>query len=146
MAEARPAPAGGPLWRVLRRLAVLFAMAIAFFPIFWLVSTSLKPQEEWAASPPVWITSHPTLQNYRIVFFPEAARRVAAQEAGSLDYKVSGSAWKAFQDSAINLDTVDDEPLRPKQVDLSKRCLRAVFDLVDARRDRPMLMGIQIDA
>jgi multiple sugar transport system permease protein len=101
MAEARPAPVGSPLWRILRRIAVLFAMAIAFFPIFWLVSTSLKPQEEWTASPPVWITSHPTLQNYRIVFFPEAARRVAAQEAGSLDYKVSGSAWKAFGDSAV---------------------------------------------
>src|SRR5215468_11044479 len=92
---------GSRFWRWCRRVAVLAAMAIAFFPIFWLVSTSLKPYEEWTASPPVWVTSHPTLQNYRIVFFPEAARRVAAQEAGSLDYKVSGSAWKAFGDSAL---------------------------------------------
>ena len=99
---AEPAPfAGGRVWRALRRIAVLFSMAIAFFPIFWLVSTSLKPHEEWTASPPVWVTSQPTLQNYRIVFFPEAARRVAAQESGSLDYKVSGSAWKAFGDSAL---------------------------------------------
>ena len=99
MAEAPPA--GGRFWRAARRVAVLAAMAIAFFPIFWLVSTSLKPHEEWTSSPPVWVTSQPTLQNYRIVFFPEAARRFAAHEAGSLDYKVSGSAWKAFGDSAL---------------------------------------------
>jgi multiple sugar transport system permease protein len=85
----------------LKRCAVLVAMAIAFFPIFWLLTTSVKPYEEWAAWPPVWLTENPTLQNYRIVFFPEAAREFAATQAGSLDYKVSGSAWKAFKDSAI---------------------------------------------
>jgi multiple sugar transport system permease protein len=98
---AETPPTGSRFWRAARRVAVLAAMAIAFFPIFWLVSTSLKPHEEWTSSPPVWITSQPTLQNYRIVFFPEAARRFAAHEAGSLDYKVSGSAWKAFGDSAL---------------------------------------------
>ena len=85
----------------LKRLAVLVAVLFAVFPIFWLISTSVKPYDEWANWPPVWVTSNPTLQNYRIVFFPEAAREFAAQQAGSLDYKVSGSAWKAFQDSAI---------------------------------------------
>jgi multiple sugar transport system permease protein len=85
----------------LKRCTVLVAMAIAFFPIFWLLTTSVKPYEEWAAWPPVWLTENPTLQNYRIVFFPEAAREFAATQAGSLDYKVSGSAWKAFKDSAI---------------------------------------------
>jgi multiple sugar transport system permease protein len=98
---AETPPAGSRFWRAARRVAVLAAMAIAFFPIFWLVSTSLKPHEEWTSSPPVWVTSQPTLQNYRIVFFPEAARSFAAHEAGSLDYKVSGSAWKAFGDSAL---------------------------------------------
>ena len=86
---------------VLKRLAVFVAMLFAFFPIYWLLATSFKPVDEWAAWPPVWFTQNPTLQNYRIVFFPEAARAFAAQEGGSLDYKVSGSAWKAFQDSAI---------------------------------------------
>src|SRR5512145_1529972 len=84
-----------------RRLAVAFAMLIAFFPIFWLISTSFKPYEEWAQWPPVWVTERPTLQNYRIVFAPEAARQFAASQSGSLDYKVSGSAWKAFGDSAV---------------------------------------------
>ena len=86
---------------VIKRTAVILSMAIAFFPIFWLVSTSFKPFEEWANWPPIWITDAPTLQNYRIVFFPEAARDFATEQSGSLDYKVSSSAWKAFQDSAI---------------------------------------------
>src|SRR6266850_1719555 len=60
---AETPPAGSRFWRAARRVAVLAAMAI--------------------------------------VFFPEAARRFAAHEAGSLDYKVSGSAWKAFGDSAL---------------------------------------------
>lgn len=86
---------------LLKRFAVIVGMLIAFFPIYWLLSTSIKPYDEWAAWPPVWLTEQPTLQNYRIVFFPQAARDFAATQAGSLDYKVSGSAWKAFQDSAI---------------------------------------------
>ena len=92
---------GKPWLVVLKRSAVILSMVIAFFPIFWLVSTSLKPFDEWANWPPIWITDQPTLQNYRIVFFPEAAREFAAAQEGSLDYKVSGSAWKSFQDSAI---------------------------------------------
>ncbi|MFQ5468619.1 MAG: carbohydrate ABC transporter permease [Kiloniellaceae bacterium] len=91
-----------PLWvTILKRTAVIVSMAIAFFPIYWLISTSFKPFDEWASWPPVWLTDAPTLQNYRIVFFPEAARAFAAAQQGSLDYKVSGSAWQAFQGSAI---------------------------------------------
>ncbi len=85
----------------LKRFAVILGMLFAFFPIYWLLATSIKPYDEWASWPPVWLTEQPTLQNYRIVFFPQAAREFAAEQAGSLDYKVSGSAWKAFQDSAI---------------------------------------------
>jgi multiple sugar transport system permease protein len=87
--------------RMGRVVAVALAVAFALFPVFWLFSTSFKPSEEWASWPPVWVSERPTLQNYRIVFFPEAARAVAAEQAGSLDYKVAGSAWKAFRDSAI---------------------------------------------
>ncbi|MCW5623588.1 MAG: carbohydrate ABC transporter permease [Burkholderiales bacterium] len=88
-------------WRFVRRTAVVVAMTISFLPIFWLVSTSFKPYEEWTTFPPVWVSSQPTLQNYRIVFAPESARRFAADQSGSLDYKVADSAWKAFGDSAI---------------------------------------------
>jgi len=85
----------------LKRGAVILAMLISFFPIFWLISTSFKPYEEWASWPPVWLSEQPTLQNFRIVFFPQWAKEFAAAEQGSLDYKVSGSAWKAFADSSI---------------------------------------------
>ena len=92
----------GRIWvTLLKRTAVIVSMVIAFFPIYWLIATSFKPFDEWASWPPVWLTDAPTLQNYRIVFFPEAAREFAATQQGSLDYKVSGSAWKAFQDSTI---------------------------------------------
>ena len=86
---------------VLKRTAVIVAAAIAFFPIYWLISTSFKPFDEWANWPPIWLTDNPTLQNYRIVFFPDLAREFAAEQEGSLDYKVSGSAWNAFKGSAI---------------------------------------------
>lgn len=85
----------------LKRGAVAAAMIISFFPIFWLVSTAFKPYEQWASWPPIWLTDQPTLQNFRIVFFPEAARAFAGAQQGSLDYKVSASAWKAFADSTI---------------------------------------------
>jgi multiple sugar transport system permease protein len=90
------------LWsRYLKRAAVCVAILISFFPIFWLVSTSFKPIDEWQKFPPVWISSQPTLQNYRIVFAPKAAQEFAAKQNGAISYKVSGSAWKAFGDSAI---------------------------------------------
>ena len=90
------------LWsRYLKRAAVCVAILISFFPIFWLVSTSFKPIDEWQKFPPVWISSQPTLQNYRIVFAPKAAQEFAAKQHGAISYKVSGSAWKAFGDSAI---------------------------------------------
>jgi multiple sugar transport system permease protein len=90
------------LWsRYLKRSAVCVAILISFFPIFWLVSTSFKPIDEWQKFPPVWISSQPTLQNYRIVFAPKAAQEFAAKQNGAINYKVSGSAWKAFGDSAI---------------------------------------------
>ncbi len=84
-----------------KRAAVCVAILISFFPIFWLVSTSFKPIDEWQKFPPVWISSQPTLQNYRIVFAPKAAQEFAAKQHGAISYKVSGSAWKAFGDSAI---------------------------------------------
>lgn len=86
---------------LVRRALILAAMAIALFPVLWLVATSFKPYDEWASSPPHWLPAEPTLQNYRIVFAPDAARRFAAGQAGSLDYKVSESAWRAFAGSAI---------------------------------------------
>lgn len=87
--------------RYSKRAVVCVTMVIAFFPIFWLVSTSFKPIDEWQAYPPVWISSKPTLQNYRIIFAPKAAQAFAAKQSGEISYKVSGSASKAFGNSAV---------------------------------------------
>ena len=42
-----------PLVTALKRPAVILAMVISFFPIFWLIATSFKPYDEWASWPPV---------------------------------------------------------------------------------------------
>jgi multiple sugar transport system permease protein len=52
------------------RYAVLTLWAlIAFFPIYWMVSTSFKIDTQWFAWPPVYFPSPPTLANYAAVWF-----------------------------------------------------------------------------
>jgi multiple sugar transport system permease protein len=41
---------------------------IAFFPIYWMVSTSLKPDNQWFSWPPYYFPDPPTLANYRNVW------------------------------------------------------------------------------
>src|SRR5262245_27307600 len=41
---------------------------IAFFPIYWMVSTSFKPDIQWFAWPPVYFPDPPTLTNYMNVW------------------------------------------------------------------------------
>ena len=36
---------------------------IAAFPIFWMISTSFKPDTQWFAWPPVYFPHPPTLSN-----------------------------------------------------------------------------------
>jgi len=45
-------------------LGLAAALAFALFPVFWMVSTSLKPLGEWAAVPPPWVPRELTLANY----------------------------------------------------------------------------------
>jgi multiple sugar transport system permease protein len=52
------------------RYAVLTLWAlIAFFPIYWMVSTSFKIDTQWFAWPPVYFPNPPTLANYAAVWF-----------------------------------------------------------------------------
>ena len=52
------------------RYAVLGAWAIVvFFPIYWMISTSFKPDTQWFAWPPVYFPSPPTFSNYMNVWF-----------------------------------------------------------------------------
>jgi multiple sugar transport system permease protein len=61
--------------RAQRRLADLLtylglALALVFFlgPFFWIVTTSLKGNEDFFAYPPVWIPSEPSLTHYARLF------------------------------------------------------------------------------
>lgn len=52
------------------RYTVLSMWALmAFFPIYWIVSTSFKPDTQWFAWPPVYFPDPPTLSNYMNVWF-----------------------------------------------------------------------------
>jgi multiple sugar transport system permease protein len=53
-------------------LALLVGLALAMFPVFWIVMTSFKPPIDWNASPAVWVPSAPTLVNFRTLFDPDA--------------------------------------------------------------------------
>ena len=37
---------------------------VAFFPIYWMISTSFKPDNQWFSWPPVYFPDPPTLSNY----------------------------------------------------------------------------------
>ena len=48
---------------------LLIATALyAFFPVFWMLTSSLKPEREIITAPPVWISQNPTLENYLDLF------------------------------------------------------------------------------
>src|SRR5262249_5031648 len=55
---------------------------IAFFPIYWMVSTSFKPDTQWFAWPPVYFPHPPTLANYLNVW-------LGAEEYASTQYAIS---------------------------------------------------------
>ncbi len=44
-------------------ILVLWLLIVAF-PMFWVISTSFKPDHEWFAWPPVYWSQEPTLNNY----------------------------------------------------------------------------------
>ena len=55
---------------------------IAFFPIFWMISTSFKPDTQWFAWPPFYFPHPPTLSNYLNVWF-------GAEEYATTQYAIS---------------------------------------------------------
>jgi len=54
----------------------------AFFPIYWMVSTSFKPDIQWFAWPPVYFPDPPTLANYMNVW-------LGAEEYAQTQYAIS---------------------------------------------------------
>jgi multiple sugar transport system permease protein len=69
-------------YRLRRRLAAVFttlgvAAALVFFlaPFFWIVTTSLKGNEDFFAYPPVWIPPDPSLKHYVGLFTRSSGAR-----------------------------------------------------------------------
>lgn len=54
--------------RAIYYLVMLVASFFALFPMFWLVSTSIKSPFEWFVIPAVWISAHPSLDSYAAIF------------------------------------------------------------------------------
>lgn len=46
-------------------ILLLLLMVLMFFPTFWMLSTSLKPNEDAFAVPPQWVPETVTLKNYQ---------------------------------------------------------------------------------
>lgn len=55
--------------RVLRVAVVIAVLFTTLFPLYWLVTLSLKTPAEALTSPPVWFPTEFTLESYRIVLF-----------------------------------------------------------------------------
>jgi len=58
------------------------ALLFALFPVFWMVSTSLKPLGEWAAVPPPWVPRDLTLANYAPLYERFEMNYVTARGTG----------------------------------------------------------------
>jgi multiple sugar transport system permease protein len=54
---------------VVRYTVLTIWALIAFFPIYWMVSTSFKPDNQWFSWPPYYFPDPPTLANYMNVWF-----------------------------------------------------------------------------
>jgi multiple sugar transport system permease protein len=52
---------------ILHAMGLVVISALALFPFYWMVSSSLKDQTDLLASPPVWFFA-PTLSNYQDIF------------------------------------------------------------------------------
>jgi ABC-type glycerol-3-phosphate transport system permease component len=53
---------------ILNYLVLAIIAVVVLFPIYWLVSMSIRPPLEWTARPPHWVPADPTLVNYKILF------------------------------------------------------------------------------
>ncbi len=62
------------------RYAVLTVWAlIVAFPLYWIVTTSFKPSEQWFSWPPIYFPSPPTLENWRDVWLGATSVAAGAQ-------------------------------------------------------------------
>ncbi|MGY8956981.1 MAG: carbohydrate ABC transporter permease [Alphaproteobacteria bacterium] len=86
---------------VFRYLVLTFWLCIVGFPIFWMVSTSFKPDKEWFAWPPVYFSENATLQNYLVVWADVS--EYATNDEGDLETYTQSlqRPWEALGNSAL---------------------------------------------
>ncbi len=81
------------LFEFLRYFILTVWLLIVAFPLFWIVSTSLKASHEWITWPPVWWSEDPNFLNYYLVWIS------GVFSAGR--YTESIGPWDAFINSLI---------------------------------------------
>lgn len=69
-------------FRTHHALGLAAALIFALFPVFWMVSTSLKPLGEWAAVPMPWVPRDLTLANYAPLYERFEMNYVTARGTG----------------------------------------------------------------
>ena len=80
---------------VVRSCVLTLWAIIVLFPLFWIVSTSFKPSEQWFAWPAVYFPDPITLDNYRAVW-------LGVQEYASTQYALSlQKPWQALRNSIV---------------------------------------------
>ncbi|MBT3399753.1 MAG: carbohydrate ABC transporter permease [Rhodospirillaceae bacterium] len=84
-----------------RYLVLTVWLTIVAFPMFWMVSPSFKPDREWFAWPPVYISENATLQNYLVVWADVS--EYAVDETGNLETVAQSlqRPWTALGNSAL---------------------------------------------
>lgn len=85
-----------------RYLILSIWLLIVAFPIFWMVSTSFKPDREWFAWPPVYISKDATIRNYLLVWtdFSEYTTDETTGELNQYSQSLQ-RPWEALGNSAL---------------------------------------------
>ena len=87
----------GRLFNGFRYATLLAWSVIVMFPVFWIVSTSFKPDWEWHAWPPVYWSQEASWANYQAVWGrPESPRASTEAKTQTARYE-SASANKPWQ-------------------------------------------------
>ncbi len=60
---------------LLAYIIVAIALLMVAIPIFWVISTSFKPENEWFLFPINWLPEKPTLSNYAAAFASDSGAR-----------------------------------------------------------------------
>lgn len=85
------------------------ALLFAIFPVFWMVSTSFKTSNEWVTTPPTWISSHATSENYLMVLAP---KMLLGKRGGLTQYTETGERREERADVGVSGGAIADFFLR----------------------------------